>query len=245
MTIWQHLEELRYRLGVCFIAILFGTAVSFYWFQPIVRILLHPAGDIKLIYTYPSEAVVQSIKIAFFSGFVLAFPVVIYQFWAFISPALYPKEKRWAYWLIPPSFALFLTGLLFGYFALLPILLRFLFSVGQGMFEPMIRISSYVSFAVWILLLCGIIFEIPLITFVLTVAGILTPAFLAQRWKYIVVGVFILAAVITPPDVISQTIVAIPILGLFASSYIISLVVFRWKRREYQSEPSGSISLSE
>ncbi|MFN4182790.1 MAG: twin-arginine translocase subunit TatC [bacterium] len=143
------------------------------------------------------------------------------------------------------SLLLFLGGLLFGYFILLPLLLNFLLSLGTGYFEPMLRISSYFSFVVWILLICGIMFEMPMMTLLLTIAGIMTPAFLLQKWKYFVLGIFIFSAIITPPDVFSQILVAIPMLGLFGFSCIISIVGSKWKGREMKSESSGSISLSE
>ncbi|MHA2611848.1 MAG: twin-arginine translocase subunit TatC [bacterium JZ-2024 1] len=244
MTFWEHLEELRYRLWVSIIAVAVGGGISLLFYQPVLEVLTRPAGGIRLIFTHPSEAAIQILNIALFSGFILSLPFLLYQVWAFVSPALTPREKGWFYWFLFPSLLLFLAGLLFGYFILLPVLLKFLLSVGAGYFEPMLRISSYISFVVWILLICGVMFEMPMLTLLFTITGLMTPAFLIQKWRYFVLGIFIFAAIITPPDVFSQIMVAIPMLVLFGISCIISIVGSKWKGRERESEPSRGISLS-
>jgi sec-independent protein translocase protein TatC len=167
-------------------------------------------------------------------GFIIAFPFIIWEFWKFISPALYENERKNARSFIIISSFLFFVGVLFGYYVVTPLSVNFLgnYSISD-LVERNIKIDSYISLVRSSLLACGLVFELPIIMYFLTKIGLVTPTFLKKYRKHALVVVLILAAVITPPDVISQIIVAIPILLLYEVSILISkIVVKRQLKRE-------------
>jgi sec-independent protein translocase protein TatC len=167
------------------------------------------------------------------AGVIVGFPYVFYQFWSFINPALHSKEKHYARGAVFYSSALFITGVLFGYYVLLPFSIDFLttYSVSNEI-ENKINFVSYISNITTITLECGLVFELPIVVYFLTRIGILTPAFMSKYWRHAVIVVLIIAAIITPPDVISQTLVAIPLILLYFGSILISKAVVRSKDRQ-------------
>jgi sec-independent protein translocase protein TatC len=169
------------------------------------------------------------------AGFIIAFPFIIWEFWKFISPGLYEKERKGAVAFIIVSSFLFFIGVLFGYYIITPLSVNFLgsYSVSE-LVARNITISSYISLLKSSVLASGLIFELPIIMYFLTKMGIVTPDFLIRTRKYALVIVLIIAAVITPPDVVSQIIVAIPILILYEVSIIISKLVMRQQRKREQ-----------
>lgn len=169
------------------------------------------------------------------AGFIMAFPYIIWEFWKFISPGLYDKERKGALAFIVVSSFLFFVGVLFGYYIITPLSVNFLgsYSVSE-LVARNITISSYISLLKSSVLASGLIFELPIVMYFLTKMGIVTPVFLIKTRKYALVIVLIIAAVITPPDVVSQIIVTIPILILYEVSIIISKIVIRNQRKKEQ-----------
>lgn len=222
-----HLRELRQRLIQTMIAVALFTILSFTSYTTVLKIFMYPLGKEggHLHFISPGEAFGTTFKVCLFSGFILSLPVVLYQIWAFISPALYPREKRLILVFFPVSLGLMVTGMLFGFLVLGPMMLRFLLSFASDFFTPMVTTTSYFSFMFWLTLNTGIIFLLPVFSYVLTRAGILTPAFYGQYWRLTVVLVFVAAAILTPsPDIYSQLVLAVPLLALLLASYIISLM---------------------
>jgi sec-independent protein translocase protein TatC len=222
-----HLQELRLRLIHILIALAVFTTLSFSYYRLVLKVFLYPLGpgEMRLAYISPGEAFATTFKVCLFSGFFLSLPIVLYEIWAFISPALYPKERRLILIFFPVSLLLMGSGMTFGFLVLGPMILRFLLHFGSDYFTPMVTTTSYFSFIFWLTLNTGIIFLLPLFTYALTRAGILTPAFFAQYWRLMVVLVFVVAAVLTPsPDIYSQLVLATPLLALLLASYIISLM---------------------
>ena len=172
------------------------------------------------------------------AGFIVAFPFVIWEFWKFISPGLYEKERKGAKVFILISSFLFFTGVLFGYYIVTPLSVNFLgnYSVSD-IVERNIKLDSYISLVRSSVLASGLIFELPIIMFFLTKMGLVTPDFLKKYRKHALVLVLILAAIITPPDIISQIIVAIPILILYEVSILISKIVIK---RELKKEKENA-----
>lgn len=166
------------------------------------------------------------IWVSLVAGLILAFPYIFYQFWSFIAPALKSNEKKRARGAVFYSSGLFLTGIFFGYFVLLPFSIDFLttYSVSDQI-ENKINFVSYVSNVTMVVLACGLVFELPIIVYFLSAIGLLTPAFMMKYWRHAVIVILIVAAIITPPDVISQTIVAIPLIALYFASILISKMV--------------------
>lgn len=162
------------------------------------------------------------------AGFIMAFPYIIYEFWQFISPGLYEKERRNALNFIVASSFLFFIGVLFGYYIITPLSVNFLgnYSVSDAI-ERNFQISSYIALIRSAVLVSGLIFELPIIIYFLTKLGLVTPKFLREYRKHAIIIVLLLAAIVTPPDVVSQIIVSIPILILYEVSIIISSIIHK------------------
>jgi len=220
MTFLDHLEELRKRLMVSLGAVAVGFLVSWAFAERIFAVLQEPLtrffapGD-KLAYTRLTAPFFLYMKVAFFAGLFLASPVVLLQLWLFIAPGLYKKERRLAAPFIVFGTVFFIVGGYFGYRFLLPATCNFFVETGKQ-FKQMITVDEYFSFASTIILACGLVFETPIIIFFLARLGIVTPAFLLQKFKYAVVLSFIIAAIVTPtPDMVTQSALAIPMILLY------------------------------
>ncbi|HUP45271.1 MAG TPA: twin-arginine translocase subunit TatC [Thermoanaerobaculia bacterium] len=220
MSFLDHLEELRKRLLYSFLAI-FGAFLLCWGFAPDLFQILQrplaqylPPGD-TLAYTRLTAPFFLYMKVAFFAGLFLASPFVLWQIWMFISPGLYRKEKRYALPFIFFGALFFTTGGYFGYRYLLPTTCAFFVETGKN-FKQVVTVDDYFGFASMIILAAGIVFLTPIFVFFLARIGIVTPAFLMQKFKYAVLFAFIFAAVITPtPDVVTQLALAIPMLVLY------------------------------
>lgn len=220
MSFLEHLEELRKRLIVSFLAVFagflacwyFAPAIYGYLQQPLVKVL--PPGD-KLAYTRLTAPFFLYMKVAFFAGLFAASPIVLMQLWLFISPGLYKRERHYAAPFIIFASLFFLAGGYFGFHYLLPNTCGFFVEQGKQ-FKQMITIDDYFSFASMIILASGGIFETPILIFFLARLGIVTPAFLLQKSKYAIVLSFIIAAIVTPtPDMVTQTALAVPMIALY------------------------------
>ena len=220
MTFLDHLEELRKRLVVAFIAVAVGFLACWTWAEPIFAKLQEPLtqflppGD-KLAYTRLTAPFFLYMKVAFFAGLFLAAPVVLLQLWLFIAPGLYKKERRLAAPFIIFGTLFFLMGGYFGYRFLLPATCSFFVETGKQ-FKQMVTVDDYFGFASVIILATGVVFETPILIFFLARLGIVTPAFLMQKFKYAVVLAFVISAVITPtPDMVTQAALAVPMIILY------------------------------
>jgi len=227
MSLIAHIEELRrtfIRCGLSVIAC--AVPCGIYWkqiFDAIVAHSLHLCEplSVHIIYTAPAETVMLSIKIAVIGGLMLASPFVFQQAWSFISPALYKREKVL---LIPTALAstvCFLGGVLFSCY-MLPFMLKFLTEFAAGTIDPFFRIDEYLNFLIKISLAFGFAFQLPVIVFVLSKIGLIDHKFLLRYFRYAIVLIFIVAAILTPPDVLSQILLAMPMLVLYALGILIS-----------------------
>ena len=233
MGFLEHLEELRWRLIKSFISIIFGSILSFSFIDKILSILLLPTLET----TIPINIQVLSVQgmfiikwfISFISGFILAFPVLIYQLWKFISPGLKVNEKKYVFPVVFFSFSSFVIGISFGYFVLIPFSLEFFSSIGMGNVENNYSIQYYFSFLSWLLLGSGVIFQLPVVSLMLSALGLLTPAFMRHYRRHSIVSIFILSSFITPPDPVSMLIMAVPLILLYELSIGISWLINRDK----------------
>ena len=234
MPFLDHLEELRWTILKSLIAVVIGAIGSYVFSRQIVEFLRRPGPEgMKLIFLGPTEGFMIYIKVSIFAGLVLALPYVFYQFWKFIVPGLLQKEKR-----IVPLIAFFtticfLTGAAFAYFVIIPFGLKFLLSFQTDFLEATITIGKYLGFVVTLILIFGVVFELPVLSFFLTKIGILTPEFLRSKRRYGIVIIFIMAAVLTPPDIFTQLMLAIPLIILYEISIWVSRLV---KRKEERTE---------
>jgi sec-independent protein translocase protein TatC len=220
MSFLEHLEELRQRLVRSVIALVVATGACWAWHEQIFHFLTQPLRaydpNVKFIYTAPSEALMLYMKMSFFAGIFLAAPFLLYQIWAFVSPGLYAHEKKWAIPFITMGTFFFVGGAAFGHFVLFPVTFRFLGQFGGGDMQFLPKIDEYYSFYSWFLLGLGVVFQLPVVVFILSRIGLVTPIWLLKQFKYAVLISFVVAAVITPtPDVVTQSMLAVPMMGLY------------------------------
>ena len=247
-TILQHLAELRRRLIISVLTLLAASAVSFAFFNQLIELLVRPAKDLEtgvggqLIFTEVTELLATSIKVSFVAGFILAFPVILYQVVMFVAPGLSGREKRYLLGFLPGAMLAFVSGVAFGYFVLTPPALHFLLTFGGDVAVPMIKVSSIVNLMVRLLFWMGIAFETPLVMYLLAQLGLVNARKLARFRRYWVVVAFILGAIITPTfDPINQGLVAVPLLVL----YELGILLAKWAGRGRPSTeaitPLGSV----
>ena len=221
LTLVEHLSELRKRIIIALAVLAAATLVSFSFSAQALGVLKMPAYGLigKLAVFSPQEAFLIYMRIAFLSGFIIALPVILYQAWIFISPALEEKFRKGSGNFIGFCFLAFILGCVFAYFVLIPPALRFLLSFAKGDLVPVISASQYISFMVTLIFGCGLVFEMPVLSFILARLKVLKPSFLRSKYKYAVVIIFIAAAVITPTtDIFNMTLLAIPMLLLYEIS---------------------------
>ena len=227
MTLLEHLEELRKRIGWALVAILVGFLLCWYWAPPIFAWLsvpitqFLPAGE-KLAFTGLVDPFMLYMKVALLAGIFLSSPVVLWQFWLFISPALYRHERRIAVPFIVSTTAFFLAGGYFGYKVAFPMVVRFLLQVGQD-FRQVVTINEYFSMASKVILGLGLVFEMPVLIMLLARLGVVTHRFLLRYFRYAVLIIFVIAAVITPtPDIPTQCVFAFPMIGLYLLGVLVA-----------------------
>ncbi len=230
ITVLSHLLELRKRLIRSVIAIAVASIVAFVFYDWIFYILKLPAGNINLIYIEMTEMIGTIMKVCLFAGIMLAMPYLVLQGILFISPALTPKEKKYVYFILPWIALMFLGGVVFGYFVLIPPATRFLISFGANIATPEIRVGNYIAIVARLLLSIGLIFEMPVITTFLARLGIIKPKWLSDRRRTAIIVAFILAAMITPTfDPINQVLVAAPLIVLYEISIWLAKLVYKKK----------------
>ena len=233
----SHLEELRKRLITCAIAVGVGFVISYIFAERLFQILvtpltrIMPEGD-RLIFTNLPEMFLTYLKTAFICGILLTAPVIFYQLWLFIAPGLYQKEKKFAVPFVVFSTILFVGGSLFGYFVVFPFGFKFFLGFANEYIQALPSVKQYFSFAIKLLFAFGIVFELPVVAFFLSKMGIVTPEFLKKKRKYALLLTFVMAAILTPPDVITQLMMAGPLILL----YEIGILVARMARRKKDTE---------
>jgi sec-independent protein translocase protein TatC len=240
MTFLEHLEELRQRLVRALIYLAGGFAVCWGFHERIFHFLTEPMrkGGFKeqFIFTGPAEALMLYMKMAFFVGIFVASPFVLYEIWAFIAPGLYKHEKSWAIPFIGMGSFFFILGALFGHYFLFPVTLGFLSSFGGPDMRFLPKIDEYWSFYSWFLLGLGLVFQIPVVIFVLARIGLVTPKLLLRGWKFAILGSFIISAFVTPtPDVVNQTALAVPMIGLYLLGVLVAWLFGKKRRVESES----------
>ncbi|MBI1737630.1 MAG: twin-arginine translocase subunit TatC [Acidobacteria bacterium] len=248
MSFFDHLTELRQRILYSVIAIAGGLCVGLYFADDAFLILAKPmlaalrAANLadKLIYTSPLGPIQLYITVGLYLGFVLASPFVLHQLWLFLAPGLYRHERRAVITFLCSSVLLFLAGTAFGYFVLLPMTLQFLVSI-PGPFTAMISINEYFDMTLVILLGLGLVFQLPILVFFLTLFRIVTPAFLWNNFRYAVLVIAILAAIVTPTtDILTMMIFMAPMLVLYLLSIGVSAAVVSKRAKEAGTSPAGA-----
>jgi len=231
-----HMEELRKRLIVCFIAVGVGFVASYGFKEQLFEILVRPLvlvmdeGD-KLIFTGLPEAFFTYLKVSFLTGLMLAAPIILYEFWMFVAPGLYDKERRLLVPILILSSFFFIGGALFGYFFVFPYGFQFFLGFASEHIRPLPSMKEYLGFSSKLLLAFGLAFELPLVITFLAKLGIVSVPFLKKNRKYAVLIFFVFAAIITPPDVVTQIMMAVPMMILYEIS-ILGARMFGKKKEE-------------
>lgn len=238
MPLMEHLVELRTRLIYAMAAALIGCMGCFYFAPQIWNFLVAPmqaaldeTGRGSMAISEPIEGFVTQLKVAGLAGLGFASPVIFYQIWRFIAPGLYPKEQRFIVPLAFFSTVLFLGGITFGYFIIFKYAFPFFLEITPENVEAVLSINSYLGLATKMLLAFGTTFQLPVIAFALARAGLIDHKDMIHGFRYAMVGIFVIAAVITPPDVISQTLMAGPLIVLYIFGIAIAWM-FSTKERE-------------
>jgi len=247
MGFLDHLEELRTRIVRSFIAVIVGTGVCWGYHVKIYGVMQKPIMDAlrtqhlpeKLVYLNPVDPFNLYLKISMLAGLFLTSPFVLYQVWMFISPGLYRNEKKYVLPFMFSTITLFTLGGYFGYSVAYPRALDFFVVRFNGQFQPMITINEYTQLFLSIVAGMGLIFEMPILVFFLAFLGIMSPSFMIKNFRYAILVIFILAAIVTPtPDIINMCVFAAPMLALYALSIGVAWLVHP-KQREARKQKAS------
>lgn len=244
MSFFDHLRELRTRMVRSILALAVGFFGCYAWSKELFDILIRPLVKVfppggALIYTALPEAFMTYMKVSLVAGFLAVSPYIFYQMWCFIAPGLYKEEKIW---LIPIAFFsafFFAAGAMFGYFVVFPYAFQFFMEYASETIKPMPSLAEYLSFSLKMLFAFGVIFELPLFIFFLARIGLVTPKSLRKFRRYAILLAFIVGAVLTPPDVISQSLMALPLIFLYELSILVAVVFGKKKPEEEKKEEEG------
>lgn len=229
-TLVEHLEELRARIIRSVLFLLVCAALLFNFSDQIISFLAKPVGE--LVFIAPQEAFITKIKVTFFSSLLVSLPFILYQAWRFISAGLQPGEKKYVLIFAPFSFIFFIAGVAFGYLVIIPLGLEFLLSFAAGFLSPMLTVSAYVSFVLALILIFGVIFQLPLAIVFLTKINLVSPNWLSEKRRQAVVFIFLISAFFTPPDIITQCLMSVPLLILYETGIIFSRLTYSRQKKQ-------------
>lgn len=225
----SHLEELRSRLIICTVAVALGFVISYFFSEQLFLILVKPLQkelppDSLLIFTGLPEAFFVYLKLSFFAGIFLSAPVLLWEIWGFVAPGLYDQEKKYIFPFVIFSTLLFFIGVSFCYFVVFPFAFKFFMGYSSDIIKALPSVKEYLSFSCKLLLAFGIIFELPIFILFLAKLGIVNEKMLRTQRKFAILGIFIVAAILTPPDVVSQILMALPLMALYEISIYVAKV---------------------
>jgi sec-independent protein translocase protein TatC len=251
MTLWEHLEELRSRIVRMALAFLAGSIGCWIYKERLLAWLIRPfqdamakghhQGKATLHFGTPTALFIGYVHLAALAGLIFALPIILYQLWAFIAPGLYSREKKYAIPFVLSSVLLFLLGGYFGWAVAFPAAFDFLLNLSsEGLVEPTVMIGDYIDFITRMFIAFGATAELPIIALFLSVAGLITHRHLIKFFRYFIVVAFIIAAVLTPPDPLSQVLMAVPLIGLYGVSILVAWFITRARERRQGDEPPPS-----
>lgn len=234
LTLIEHLSELRKRLIISFISLIVCSLASYNYINKIIEFVVKPAKGLEFIYLSPPELFIAYIKISLVLGLVLSSPVILFQIWRFIKPGLKEKERKYVIFSMFMGIIFLLMGVSFAYYAIIPMTIQFFVKMSVDGIAPLFSFANYIDFVSSLLLSFGLVFELPLIVILLTQLGLASPAVFKKYRKIVIAVTFIVAAILTPPDVVSQTMMAIPMLFLYEFSIIVSTVIYGRKQKHIE-----------
>ncbi len=235
MTLTGHLRELRNRLVVCIVCLVVSSLLGLHFAPKLVEALTDIGKGYGYSYVFiaPQELLMQYFSIALLAGVCITFPMILYQIWAFVQPGLQKNEN--VLFLCAMFFGLlcFGIGILFAYRIMLPFMLRFLIGISAGSeIVATISVQNYITFLLTIFMIFGIVFELPVISVLLTQMRLLKVEWMKKGRRVIMIVIFVVAALITPPDIVSQIMVAIPMIGLYEISIVICSILMKFRKKE-------------
>lgn len=231
LTLVEHLSELRKRLMWIVLGLIIGSLISYKYIDEIVEAIIRPAKSLEFIYLSPPELFMAYIKLALVSGVVLSSPFSLMQIWLFVKPGLKVRERRYLLFALYMGIVFFLMGVAFAYFGIIPFSIKFFLEASTEQISPMFSFTNYVSFVSSLLLSFGLVFELPMIIILLTQLGLVSSDTFKKYRKIVILGIFILAAILTPPDVVSQVLMALPMVMLYEFSIWVSTIIEKRKKR--------------
>ncbi len=239
MTLTGHLRELRNRLVICIVCLVGSSLVGLHYAPQLVDMLTDIGKDYGYTYVFiaPQELLMQYFSIALLAGVCITFPVILYHIWAFVQPGLQKHEN--ALFLSAIFFGLlcFIAGIVFAYKIMLPFMLHFLIGISAGSeITASISVQNYITFLLTIFMIFGIVFELPVISVLLTQMRLLKVEWMKKGRRVIIIVIFIVAALITPPDIVSQIMVGIPMVGLYEISIVICSILMKFRKKEAEEE---------
>lgn len=244
MTFFEHLLELRKRIINSLVSIVIGAGIGWVIAPHFVNLMVTPMTaalkaahlEPKLVYSHPAGYLNLLITVSIYLGIVIASPWILYQIWLFVAPALYRHERKAITGFLFSTVLLFLAGIAFGYFISLPYVLRFLISF-QGPVVPLINIDEYFDLILLILLGLGLVFELPILIFFLSLFGIVTPKFLLRNFRYAILVIAVLAAVLTPtPDATTMLLFMLVLVALYLLGVAVSWLVVRKREKRQEAQ---------
>jgi len=247
MTFLEHLEDLRKRIFYSLLALFIAVIPGAIWATDIFDILAKPLSKYlpegqKLAFTKLTSPFMLYMKVAFLAALFLAIPFILLQIWYFVAPGLYQKEKKYVWPFVIFTSAFFMMGAVFGYFVIFPYACKFFLNVGQN-FQAVITVEEYFSLMLKLLLGIAAVFELPTLIFFLSRMGIITSRWMIKKYKYAILVVFILAALITPtPDPVSQAILAGPMLGLYTFGILIAFVFGKERKKRKEKKADADLA---
>ncbi len=241
MPFLDHLEELRWRVIKSLVTVVVLSLGCYFVSEQIQWFLTEPFPE-QLIFLALPEGFLVRLKISLFSGILLGLPVIFYQIWQFVVPGLFEKEKKYVPVVVFISTLCFLLGAAFARFIMIPIAIKFLMSFETQELVGTIRVNNYLSFVTTLMLVFGIVFEMPILSFFLTRIGIITPKFLRRSRRYGIVVILILAALLTPPDIVSQLLLGGPMVVLYEISIVVSAIALKRRTRALAEQEEAADS---
>lgn len=226
----KYLDELRKKIIISALVVALGSILCYFYVDKIVKFLLKPGGGLQFIYLSPGDLFLTYIKISLIAGVVITLPILLYQIWQLILPSMKAKQKFYIILTNLLSMAFFITGAVFAYYIILPLTINFFIKTSRVEIEPLLSFDNYTGFVASILLAFGVAFQLPILIMLLTQFNLVTPSFLKKFRKVFILIIFVVAAILTPPDVISQCLLAIPMVILLELSIITSSLIYKRKK---------------
>ena len=240
-----HLAELRKRLLISVATVFVMFVICFGFWEHILDWMIVPLKEAlppgsNVIFTKVGEAFFTALKVSFFASIILSLPVIFWQLWLFIAPGLYEHEKKFVLPFVVSATAMFVAGALFAYYVVFPFGFSYLINFGSQLFTALPSIGEYVGFFTKLMFGFGIAFELPVITFFLATLGLVTDETMKNFFKYAIIIIFVIAAILTPPDVLSQLLMAGPLVILYGLSIIIARLINPATKEEDEEEPQSA-----